>query len=64
MANKGRTRTGSRNGSESNRGSRASASDRKHDAKQQREGKSIHLGADNSGKLKDWQGGTKKENRS
>ena len=61
---KGKSKSGSRTGSQSNNHSRASASDRKHDAKQSREGKSVHLGADNSGKLKDWQGGGKRENRS
>jgi hypothetical protein len=60
---KGKTKYGNRSGSESNKRSRASASDRKHDDKQLREGKSTHLGADNRGKLKDWQGGSKKENR-
>jgi hypothetical protein len=60
---KGKSKYRNRNGSESNKNSRASASDRKHDDKQVRENKSTHLGADNSGKLKDWQGGSKKENR-
>jgi hypothetical protein len=53
-------RMGKRSGSQSNANSRASASDRKHDAKQVRENKSIKLGTDNSGKLADWQGGAKK----
>jgi hypothetical protein len=50
-------RMGRRNGSQSNANSRASASDRKHDDKQVRQNKSIKLGADNTGKLEDWQGG-------
>jgi hypothetical protein len=50
-------RMGKRSGSQSGANSRASASDRKHDDKQVRENKSIKLGADNTGKLADWQGG-------
>ena len=61
---KGKSKSGSRNGSQSNNHSKASASDRKHDAKQVRERKSVHLGTDNSGKLKESQGGSKRENRS
>ena len=52
-------RMGKRNGSQSGANSRASASDRKHDDKQVREGKSVKLGSDNNGKLQDWQGGAK-----
>jgi len=50
-------RMGKRSGSQSNANSRASASDRKHDDKQVRQGKSIKLGSDNTGKLEAWQGG-------
>jgi hypothetical protein len=53
-------RMGKRNGSQSNANSRASAGDVKHDDKQVRQDKSIKLGADNTGKQEDWQGGGKK----
>ena len=53
-------RMGKRSGSQSNAGSKAAASDRKHDEKQVREGKSVKLGTEQGGKLKDWQGGTKR----
>jgi hypothetical protein len=56
---KGKSKGSGRTGSQSNNASRASASDRKHDRKQVRQGKGIKLGSDNSGKLKDWQGGDK-----
>jgi hypothetical protein len=58
---KGKTKTGRRSGSDSNNASRASASDRRHDRKQMLEDKSIKLGTDVRGKLKDWQGGSKNE---
>jgi hypothetical protein len=57
---KGKSKTGSRSGSDSNNASRASASERRHDDKQARQGKSIKLGTEQSGKLKDWQGGSKR----
>jgi len=53
-------RMGKRTGSQSNAKSRASASDKKHDEKQILENKSIKPGTDNTGKLKDWQGGSKR----
>lgn len=56
---KGKSKTGSRSGSDSGNHSRASASDRKHDEKQVRQGKGIKLGTEQGGKLKDWQGGRK-----
>lgn len=59
---KGKSKTGSRSGSDSNNASRASASDRKHDKSKVREGKSIKAGTEQSGKTRDWQGGAKREN--
>ena len=56
----GKSTTGGRTGSQSNRGSRASASDRQHDEKQLREGKSIKLGSENAGKRKRSEGGEKR----
>lgn len=53
-------RMGKRSGSQSNANSKASASDRKHDEKQLRENKSIKAGTEQRGKMKDWQGGSKK----
>jgi hypothetical protein len=53
-------RMGKRTGSESNARSKASASDKKHDQKQVRDEKSIKLGTEQGGKLKDWQGGAKR----
>ncbi len=53
-------RMGRRNGSQSNADSLASATERKHEDKQVRQGKSIKAGSDNSGKLKDWQAGDKR----
>jgi hypothetical protein len=60
MTKSSKQRTGKRTGSESNARSRASASDKKHDQKQVRDEKSIKLGTEQGGKLKDWQGGTKR----
>jgi hypothetical protein len=60
---KGKSKTGSRSGSDSNNGSRASASDRRHDQVQQREGKSLKAGTEQGGKMKDWQGGRKGQNQ-
>jgi hypothetical protein len=57
------SKTGSRSGSDSNNASRASASDRRHDREQTAESKSVKLGSDNRGKLKDSQGGAKGETR-
>lgn len=53
-------RMGKRTGSESNARSKASASDKKHAEKQVRAEKSIKLGTEQGGKLKDWQGGAKR----
>lgn len=53
-------RTGKRTGSESNARGKASASDKKHDQKQVRDEKSVKLGTEQGGKLKDWQGGAKR----
>lgn len=58
---KGKSKTGSRSGSDSNNASRASASDRRHAQERVDEGKSIHLGADNRGKRKASEGGTKQK---
>jgi hypothetical protein len=60
---KGKSKTGSRSGSDSNNASRASASDRKHDQSKVREDKSIKLGTEQSGKMKASQGGEKDEGR-
>jgi hypothetical protein len=60
MTKAGNQRMGKRNGSESNAHSKASPSDRKHDEKQVREEKSIKSGTEQAGKLKEWQGGSKK----
>jgi hypothetical protein len=57
---KGKSKTGGRSGSDSNNASRASASDRRHDDQQLRQGKSIKIGTEQRGKLKDWQGGSKR----
>jgi hypothetical protein len=48
---KGKSKTGSRSGSDSNNGSRASASDRRKDQGRVEESKAVKLGSDNSGKL-------------
>lgn len=53
-------RMGKRSGSQSNANSKASASEKKHDDKQVRQNKSIKPGTDNTGKLPDWQGGSKR----
>jgi hypothetical protein len=57
---KGKSKTGGRSGSDSNNASRASASDRRHDDRQVRQGKSIKAGSEQRGKMKDWQGGSKR----
>jgi hypothetical protein len=57
---KGKSKTGSRSGSDSNNASRASASDRRHEERRVREGKSIKAGSEQSGKLKSDQGGRKR----
>ena len=44
---------GKRNGSQSNADSKASASDRKHDEKQIQEGKSIKMGTEQAGKMRE-----------
>jgi hypothetical protein len=48
---KGKSKTGSRSGSDSNNASRASASDRRSDRSRVQEGKAVKAGSDNSGKL-------------
>jgi hypothetical protein len=53
-------RMGRRNGSQSNANSRASASDKKHDQKQVRSEKSLKSGTEQRGKMKEWQGGSKR----
>ena len=60
---KGKSKTGSRSGSDSNNHSRASASDKRHDRKQMLQDKSLKAGAENSGKLKDSQGGAKRDTK-
>jgi hypothetical protein len=60
---KGKSKTGSRSGSDSNNASRASASDRRHDQQQNRQDKSLKAGTEQGGKMKESQGGTKRENR-
>lgn len=60
---KGKSKTGSRSGSDSNNGSRASASDRRHAQQQVREGKSLKAGTEQSGKLPGGQAGRKGEPR-
>lgn len=57
------TKTGGRSGSDSNNHSRASASDQRHDRKRMLQDKSIKAGAENRGKLKESQGGTKRDRR-
>lgn len=57
---KGKSKTGSRSGSDSNNASRASASDRRHRQEQVREDKSIKLGTEQRGKLKASDGGSKR----
>lgn len=57
---KGKSKTTGRTGSKSNNASRASASDRRHDREQVLEGKSLKIGTEQGGKLKDWQGGSKR----
>jgi hypothetical protein len=57
---KGKSKTGNRSGSDSNNASRASASDRRHAKQQLREEKSLKAGTDNRGKMKDWEGGSKR----
>ena len=56
---KGKSKTGSRSGSDSNNKSRASASDERHMQQRLREDKSIKLGTEQSGKLKQSEGGSK-----
>jgi hypothetical protein len=60
---KGKSKTGSRSGSDSNNNSRASASDRSHKKQRIAQDKSLKAGSDNSGKLKESQGGSKRETR-
>jgi hypothetical protein len=57
---KGKSKTGSRSGSDSNNASRASASDRRHDQRKVVEDKSLKAGTEQGGKRKDWQGGSKR----
>jgi hypothetical protein len=57
---KGKSKTGSRSGSDSGNNSRASASDRRHDEKKMQQDKSIKLGTEQSGKRKRSEGGTKR----
>lgn len=57
---KGKSKTTGRTGSQSNNNSRASGSDRQHDEEKKQQGKSIKLGTENSGKLKEPQGGVKR----
>jgi hypothetical protein len=57
---KGKSKTGHRSGSDSNNASRASASDRRHDERQVREGKSLKSGTEQSGKMKASEGGRKR----
>lgn len=57
---KGKSKTGSRSGSDSNNASRASASDRRHRGQRMREDKSIKLGTEQRGKLKEPEGGSKR----
>jgi hypothetical protein len=59
---KGKSKTGSRSGSDSNNASRASASDRQHEQKKVRQDKSIKLGTEQSGKI-DSQGRAKGGNK-
>lgn len=56
---KGKSKTGSRSGSDSNNASRASASDKRHEDARVRQKKSIKAGTEQSGKLKQSQGGAK-----
>jgi hypothetical protein len=58
---KGKTKTGGRSGSDSGNNSRSSASDLKHDKKQLRSEKSLKAGTNQRGKLKESQGGSKRE---
>jgi hypothetical protein len=60
---KGKSKTGSRSGSDSNNNSRASASDRRHEEKKLLEGKSVKLGTEQRGKLKDSEGGSKRRTK-
>jgi hypothetical protein len=60
---KGKSKTGSRSGSDSNNNSRASASDRRHQEKKVLEGKSVKLGTEQRGKLKDSEGGSKRRTK-
>jgi hypothetical protein len=57
---KGKSKTGSRSGSDSGNASRASASDRRHDEQQVRKDKSIKLGTEQAGKQKASDGGRKR----
>ena len=57
---KGKSKTGSRSGSDSNNASRASASDQRHDEKRVRQQKSIKAGTEQSGKMKVSEGGRKR----
>ncbi|HYE41025.1 MAG TPA: hypothetical protein VEB23_13900 [Ramlibacter sp.] len=57
---KGKSKTGSRSGSDSNNASRASASDRRHDAQKVRQDKSIKAGTEQRGKMKASEGGSKR----
>lgn len=57
---KGKSKTTGRTGSNSNNGSRASASDRRHDREQVMENKSQKIGTPQRGRLKNWQGGPKR----
>jgi hypothetical protein len=60
---KGKSKTGNRSGSDSNNASRASASDRQHARQRTMEGKSLKAGTDSGGKLKEGEGGSKRETR-
>lgn len=57
---KGKSKTGSRSGSDSNNASRASASDRRHREQRMRDDKSLKAGTEQRGKLKDSEGGSKR----
>jgi hypothetical protein len=60
---KGKSKSGGRSGSDSNNASRASASDRRSDNQQLRQDKNLKTGTEQGGKLKDWQGGGKRDVR-
>ena len=59
---KGKSKTGSRSGSDSGNHSRASASDKRHDQKI-KDHKSVKLGSENGGKLNGPQAGGKRSGK-